>query len=534
MGFLNPIFILDVGAAKDGLGGDGPLLDMLHEIWQLMRDLVNVMFAVLLVVGAIMTIVQANTETVKNYRVKFILAVVLVNFSWFVPRVILDVSQVLTYTVYQIPSAFRNGPNAVKCTLPGLDDAGNEIPCIIITNVKFLENTNDEDVVEIEGDTEGKEGWVCPLKGLVCYEQKNFNENPETWTSSSILNGLIINHAQLRVLANIRQPDPPAGQDRELTELITFLMRMLLVLVIHIGLFFPMLAMVVAFFIRIPILWVTMAFMPLAFLGYVIGDKMGDLDTVKKIWKRFLSAAFLPLLVAIPITIGFILINAGANVEPPAAFKEFNTFIPLLASVNDFWELLWMFIAIFVLWTETFAILNKDELIGKFTTPIQNFGQNVGKLALQAPLAAPILPAPKGGDGQKTSILQQLSKFDPRVRLADINDNKRLDGSATKAPSAADERGKTIVSNGINKTNIQQSITLKAPPGTDLKDAANAKALIDDIAKKVRALTEFDKDAELKRKTNKDIVQDLVVNNASLKLDTADIDQLKTALQNTR
>lgn len=526
---LNPVFILDVGTGQNG--GDGPLLVMLHEIWQLMRDLVNIIFAVLLVVGAIITIVKANTETVKNYRVKFILAVVLVNFSWFVPRVILDVSQVLTYTIYQIPGTFRNGPNAVECTIMKKNKTTGDMEkkdCMVITEVKFLEQTRN--VEEITGETEGVTGWVCPLKDLVCYEQKSFNNNPQAWTSSSIINGLIINHAHLRVLANIQQPDPPAGQVGEVREMITFLMRMLLVLLIHIALFFPLLAMVVAFFIRIPVLWITMAFMPLAFLGFVIGDKMGEMDTIKKIWKRFLSAAFLPTLVAIPMTIGFILINAGANVRPPPGFSKLNTFIPLLASVQDFWELLWMFLAIFVLWTETFAILNKDELIGKFTQPIENYGKGLGKFALKAPLAAPIIPAPAGSGKPPTSVLAQFKKFDPRALNADIDDDGILNG-----PKGKDKRGQLreiVGRDAANvKNNIQNKVTINFTPD-DLKQKDKAQEFIRKAAKELRESKEILDNPELKGLSDDVLVRHALEDNKNIGLSDKDLEKIKTALQN--
>ena len=46
--------------------------------------------------------------------------------------------------------------------------------------------------------------------------------------------------------------------------------------------FFIFLSFVV-FLIRIPIIWLTISFMPFMFLGFVMGDKMGQFDTMKMI-----------------------------------------------------------------------------------------------------------------------------------------------------------------------------------------------------------------------------------------------------------
>src|SRR3989338_7963213 len=296
---LDPFFIFDLTAD----GGDGPLLNMLHTIWQLTRDLMNVMFAILLVVGAVMTIIKTNTELVKNYRAKFVLAVVLINFSWFIPRVILDVSQVLTYTVYQIPSLLEVAD--VTCRIPSDDPAKPAEPCRIVDDVKFFEETE-----KITPDAPGTPAprWVCALSGLVCFHESPFTA-PATWDHNAVINGLIINHARLAVLAQVVNPraggvavDPDKSSVREM---LMFLIRIILVLIMHIAMFFPMLALVVAFFIRIPILWITMAFMPIAVMGFLIGDKIPGFNPWEKIGKQFLTAAFLPAMVAIPFTLVF-------------------------------------------------------------------------------------------------------------------------------------------------------------------------------------------------------------------------------------
>src|SRR5206468_2929278 len=106
----------------------------------------------------------------------------------------------------------------------------------------------------------------------------------------------------------------------EIGRLIVFLAKMIVVLLIHVALFFPLFAMTVAFFIRIPIIWFTIAFMPFTFFSFVMGNALIEVDTVKEIWHRFVTAAFLPTMVAVPITIGFMMVNAGLsaqNIPPP-------------------------------------------------------------------------------------------------------------------------------------------------------------------------------------------------------------------------
>ena len=473
---LDPVFIFDLNAG----GADGPLLDMLHEIWQLTRDIMNIIFAILLVVGAVMTIIKADMELVKSYRAKFVLSIILINFSWFIPRVILDVSQVLTYTVYQIPSLMVT--KGIPCRVPGSADGTiPSSPCVIVTDVKFLEETAG---IVAAGPGAALPHWECPIKAFVCVEYSAFN-NPTVWDHNPVLNGLIINHARLGILAHVI--DPRAGgavkpaPGTEIRELMTFLIRAVIVLLIHIALFFPMLALVVAFFIRIPILWITMAFMPVAFLGFVIGDKIPNFNPVEKIWKKFITVALLPAIVAIPLTVGFVMINAGTSIPAPPGVG--GTIIPILADVKDIWQILWMLMALGVMWIGVFAALKQDEFIGKIVEPIKGYGEMLGKAALKAPLAAPILPI-----GAGMSPLQLLKM--PRNFAGGLESSGRLDGGMAAATGGGTPE---VLKARETAKDKRVDIELKVKGKIDGLDKLKA----DDIDKELRVIGENVRDMKL-------------------------------------
>ncbi len=418
---LDPFFIFDL--QEDG--SDGALLQMLHDIWQLSRDLMNLIFALILVIAAIYTIVTAKREMLKTYGAKFVMAVILVNFSWFVPRAVYDLSQVTAATVFQLPSILN-----ITCVIPLPEgQVGPPKPCTIITRIILFEETRHivmDANAQLTNNLDGSTGWACPLPGILCYQEK-FETDPGANMPfhSKVLHGLVVNHAHLKELAWVSNPaiaGPPAPEDGRFRVMLTFIMKMVLVLAIHLAMFLALLALAVAFFLRIPILWITIAFMPFAFLGLLLGNWLTQFNPVEKIWKKFLNAAFLPTLVAIPLTVGFIMVNAGLQMDPiPAQFQNFNNILPLFVGVTDFWQLLWMFIAMFILWSGVFMVLKQDEMIGAAVEPIKQFGQAAGKLALKAPLAAPIAPIP----GAPTAL--QLGRvLDPKRWLGDIEEDGRI------------------------------------------------------------------------------------------------------------
>lgn len=405
---LDPQFIFDLG------GNDG-LMDMLNEIWQLSRDLMNILFALVLVGTAVYTIVTANKEFVSSHAKKFVLAVVLVNFSWFVPRVIIDISNVAAATIYGIPSLllpddtmckYQTAANEdTKCTVitapvpetptsaavPGVYSC----PCRVVVDAKLFLSQKETD--DYTTDAMRNAGWECQGT-ILCYKTKAWSAKLVSG-HSAVLNGLIINHAHLGTMAQVPAPTNATN----LSQMTKLLMTEAIILLIHVALFFPLLAMFVAFVIRIPILWLTMAFMPFIFLSWVISGEIAGMTD--RIWKEFIKAAFLPAMIAIPLSVGFILVNAGDQLKasPVEAIQ-----IRLIDSVNNFWQLLWWMMTLGVMWVGTFMVFEKaGGLYASTANTIKNTGEAWGKLALKAPLSVEALP------GIGMTPLAALKTFSP-------------------------------------------------------------------------------------------------------------------------
>jgi|GEM_PF-1036622 len=448
---IDPVFIFGtVGGGQP----DSALLNMLHEIWQISRDIVNIIFALLLIVGAIMTIVTAKSEEVKTYLPKFVLALVLVNFSWFIPRAIYDFSQVVTYTVYQLPSLVNSAP----CRVPAANPSDPPTPCQAVVDVAFLDDTRKSAV------TPKSNGWTCPLGELVCIRMVNMDDAvPAINAQSRIFNGLIVNFARLPQLMTATDPRKNSNyllgtSAARAAMIFAYIVKLMIVLLIHVALFFPMLAMLVAFFIRIPLLWITMAFMPFVAVGYVIGhDKIPHFNLEEMLWKTFIGVVFLPALVGVPLTIGFIMINAGITSMPGSTIASIPG-VPLFTGINSLWQLMWMFMALFVMWTGVFTVLKNQKIIEGFTEPIRQQGEALGQLAYKAPLSIPFIPTGTIGGanaGQRSSISDLAGMVNPRRQLQnlDFRQPRSDDGTAQRLGNAMTTHNihnSTAITNNIN------------------------------------------------------------------------------------
>lgn len=461
----------------DQNGNDTALLMMLREIWRFTRDLVNIGFAVALVFGAIMMIITADGSKMKEHMVQFVVAAVLVNFSWFIPRVVFDISQVLTHTIYQVPSLI--GEN--NCVLPPTADGERPRECEIVTSFRFFEQAR---------AVSGTEGWTCPFDGaIVCIQKVPISRAPASVrTSTKVLDGLVVNYARLQWLAEIQPQDvtqqlqtPGLTEFDQITIIAGSIVKLIIVLILHIAIAFPLAAMVAAFFIRIPVIWVTMAFMPLVALGYAF-PKLREGDYGELFWKwqeHFLQAVFLPAKVAVPFVIGFILLNAGALLPPPPNFGDLP-FLPLFTGVRDLWQFMWMGIALFIIWKYSFQMLKGEKagFMGQFTERIEGIGSSLGSLATQLPLSVPFLPVPgrgvnEQGQPQRMSIAQALRGIDPRTWSHSITAHGQVDresvlremGLRSTRPNEA--LVGTLRQNVNLTTTINQQLRIAAAEGTE-------------------------------------------------------------------
>ncbi len=430
---MNPRFIFNLN--EDGT--DGALLFMLREIWQFSRDLVNLGFAIGLIVGAVMMIVTADGTKLKEHMPKFVLALVLVNFSWFVPRVLYDASQIVTYTIYQIPSMMGNA----GCVVPATGTDVGPQPCKVVLKFKFFtEQTRTINQTTGIDTADNSTGWKCPLPPLVCIQTASINDaSTQVRSETRVLDGLIVNHARLQTLAQIQNAEANVelGEGTPtmaaLQRLLGIIVKLVVILVLHIAIVFPLIAMTAAFFIRIPVIWVSMAFMPLVALGYAF-PKLREGEYKDLFWEwqnHFFQAIFLPARVAVPFVIGFIMLNAASQVAPPENFGDFPL-LPIFVGIRDLWQIMWMGIALFIIWDQSFKALKSDKagFMGHFTDKIQAVGSSLGSIATSIPMSIPILPL--GAGGQKLSIGNILNTADPRAFASHLKNQPNLSLESNK------------------------------------------------------------------------------------------------------
>lgn len=455
------IFAINEITAIGRTSGNG----VLQDIWILTRNITNIIFAFMLVFAALYTVVTANRDLVKERIGKFVIAVILVNFSWFFPRVVLDVANVLTASVYSIPSAIDTG-----CVTR--DEDGNEnSTCRYVANVILFPDSPKHPPADVPPDCLPPPPGAPPpanpdvirVSDQVCIELRDLPEAANT--SLGVINGLFVNHGRFLHINKLQDVGTNAGLGTvnsfdQIKKFISFLIQLLFLVFYGIAIMFPLIAMGVVFFIRMIVLWLTIAFMPFMFIGFVMGDKMGKANTMELIWGHFWRAAFLPTVTAIPLAVGFIMLNAGNAVDctQPAvqavlsegAKKVCSSKAPIIPGTKHLYHLLWDFVAIFVLWTGFFTALSIDEIYEKVGSSFKSYGESVGKFALKAPLAAAVVPLP----GTPGVSLLQAGRALRRPESTFIDAKGHLNTDIAKALSG----GGNAPAGGADRSRAIQSI----------------------------------------------------------------------------
>lgn len=448
---LNPKFVYEVTQ----LGTGNPL----HSLWVLSRDIMNTLFAFMLVLAALFTIVKADSTLIKEKLGKFVIAVILVNFSWYFPRVILDVSTVLAASIYNLPNAV-----GVSCTT-----AGGGGGCKAIQNMWF-------DPADFPaGCSSGSTNFIQPSPGL-CVELVPLTT---TNTSIGVLNGLFLNHMNLINLHKVNAaPGSTAGSTTlNIPGTVQFAMGVFTSILFTVAVAFPLIAIFFAMLIRLPVLWVTIMLMPFMFIGFVGGDILGKLNT-NKIFEEFLKAAFMPVVAGAPLALGYIIIGAtgaASNPCPTGGLVALSGFCEaqrgLTSGVQNLWDLLWNFLGIAVIWMGVFlAIKSMGGFYADIAGKVQGIGESWGKFALKAPLAVNGLPGNAGMvEGVRNiinnpdALINSGGKFKSISELAGTINNRNSGGGST-GNANVDKVVNDVRNNATVKNTFNEFISSKLEP----------------------------------------------------------------------
>ena len=445
--FLSIIFVLALGNLMDStLIFDTGMGETLQTIWSVVRNFVNIGFIIILLIVAVMVVLgigsEGGTGMLKKVAPKFVLALVAVNLTFFAARFILTTNDVLTAAIFTLPRVI-SGEQVVQLPCFPIDDPRN----------KKGEDCSGQIKAAIEDELSRSENiWG----GIIDFEKANLAKQ-ENWFNHTVKNLASRKNMSLVLLTSMMDIRGVITTKGLLDDKSDFAISAIGSLVVAgaVSVVFTMLTF--AFIVRMVVLWVVIAVSPVVALAIVMKDVI-NIDVSSGSFNPmdiFIKHAFMPTMVAVPLSIGMIMIFANNRVGY-GAFKIDALFTFSEAS-GDLFAILWWIASIIVIWFGTNAMIKKasPEFAAKITDGIHG-GVNkfVGGFAKTLKYM-PVIPT-WAGSQSVSGILRQPELLQEHFR--DVSHQKSRDlakdtfGVGTKGAETTDAVERFSRNNDDRKT----------------------------------------------------------------------------------
>lgn len=463
-----PILMLIGGLLDNSLIFDGKMGETLLQIWVQVRNIVNIIFVVILVLIALYNVLglgengpeQLKPLELKQALPKFVIALIVVNFSYIGMKVALDFTNVMTTAVFALPSQ------------------------VVASSKNFQDFQAENEQIICEPD--------APFYGLFCKSEKQeiegqpptfsrkFNDRGRAWFAQLDRSNLAVTMAmQFGQLPYANRIQDSVEGIFQLTFNIIFNLVLFIVYAIS---FIVLFIVLVA---RLPVLWLGIALSPLAALTLafppikgLIGGEGGDFG------KKFVKHAIAPLVIGVSLAIGYIMVSAMKS-DPGVHNGDFAVSLldidpnALITRIDDLQEVLMAAATIAVVWMGVFAAA-KDTIAEGVTNTIKERAQDVGKFVAKLPMYAQVIPYKKGKGvglgnilasaeriGQETmqklrhTTVEEVGEEKPKkvqeMLHTDVNDERRVLGDFHdgRLGTATDPQVRAHIAEAIEKMNLE-------------------------------------------------------------------------------
>ena len=295
---LWPVLLL-IGPLLDNSLIFGPgVEDRLTDIWMQIRDITNFILAIMLVAVALYNLAglgEGGNYELKSFFKKFILALVLVNFSFFGAKLVLDAANVLTAYTFSIPNTFEVGVLRSQAKI-------EESLCTTIQEVTGGQNPAQPlgEGFTLIGDFGGvgSEGFCNKTGGL--------SEGGKRFFSKISSNNLpLVMAANYSNISNGLNPSRTFALTKDLSNLAINTIISTLLIFMH-GLAY--ISLFVILIVRLIFMWLAVALSPLIVFASVMG--IAAFDELKKLYDDFFKFAFAPAKVGFALSISYILFTS--------------------------------------------------------------------------------------------------------------------------------------------------------------------------------------------------------------------------------
>lgn len=379
--------------------------ERLLEVWQQIRNLINI-GAVLGLVGlALYNVLGVDTDgnyTLKKILPRFVLALLLVNFSFFGVKLVIDAANVVTAAMFTLP-------NSVEVSTASLDpdELGRRL-CGVASNVSSSSST---------GRAQDVETSVAVVGSALC-SGDTLNSNARTlfqqFSQSNMALLMAVQFGQIDQLLNA------SNLIRSNPSIPTLTINVILSVayyVIYAAGFVALLMILVA---RVVVLWASVALAPVLALSFALPSGVGS-DSLGQLKDHFLKHLLAPIKIGFAMSLGYIMLSAIQQVGPDSLRFQFaDQFLAPFSGISSVQEFIVAAGSIGVVWM-AISRASKDTLAGKFVDQIFDWVGDAGRVLAQSPL---YIPLPTGTKKSGPTLGNLIG--DARGRLRNVENQQNI------------------------------------------------------------------------------------------------------------
>ncbi len=390
----------------------GSMGKMLQSIWVVSRNIVNIVFVLILLFLALRHIFSGDENSdLKKVLPTFVLMLIAINFSWLGTKLVLDAANVATNVAFAIPSGVKGVQTSVldvkKCKEDKNDPSGIKGSCMPTGVYMPFDSIAHRNYTEA---TCQKLGLDKKYKQAYPDNKKKAGKSIKNISKTSVFcwNTLQIdkfsrsNAAYYLTYGMAKVQNLPLAQGGKSIAKVGI--GTLLALLIQLVYIIAFGSLFIALIIRVAMLWILVAFSPFTVLLYYLSSTFqvqGGEAAEYLSFKTLFDWAFVPTKVAAVWAIGFIMITTGqtatdqlfVNLDKKGAItsKVFSV-NSLFMNMDNLKEFIWLIMTIGIIWVGTFAVLTKIKVGDRLFQSINTYGTSLAKEIASSPRWAPIIP----------------------------------------------------------------------------------------------------------------------------------------------
>ncbi len=443
-----PILVLIGGLMDNDLLFGHGMEERLREIWIIIRNLVNILFVIVLVGIALYNILGLGDDSgnyaIKSILPKIVVALIAINFSFLGIKVLLDGINVLTTSIFALPDQVNEGLSQILTTDESKQSAEDKEKVNRLCKlIRGLSSAEAESMTKEQITKQAEESikrLIAKKNGITANDiagiDKQLDEKPQLKAKfdkefqaakeGQMCDGLKLSVQGEKFLRKYNSRNAAFAMALNMSNIIFYedvdfsslskgiehlATNALFSMVFYLVFAASFLALFVVLLARLVVMWLSIALSPLLLLAMAEPTLKEKLGGFNKLAEQFTKMALAPLVIALSMSIGWIMLKAIQGIssfqKDSGLFVASNLGFPVVG-LSTIQDIVVAMSCIGVVWLGVFGAAEgtfAEKAVGFIKESAQKAATWVGTLPLKH---TPILPiqVPGAPAGQKYSLAE--------------------------------------------------------------------------------------------------------------------------------